>query len=91
MERVVERLNLVKNEINDQIIKLTMSNKILNDICVECRDEFEIRLIESNLKDNKLIIEDSKIDLTEIDKAISVLVAITKLSDKQKNDPRLHA
>lgn len=73
MERVIERLNLVKSDLKDQILDLTIKNKTLVEIVVECKDEFEIGLLKEDLADNSLIITDSKIDMNEIDQAIKML------------------
>lgn len=87
MERVIERLNLVKVELRDLIVDLAVTNKTLKEISSECKDDFETKLIEENYKDNEAIISDSKIDIEEINQVIEVLTAATEMSNLHKKRP----
>lgn len=87
MERVIEKLNLVKVELKDLIVDLTVSNRKLKEIVSECKDNFETRLIEENYKDNEAIIEDSKIDIFEINDAIEILTLSINMKKVNKKRP----
>lgn len=73
MKRVIEILDLVKIDLSTQIIHMSIKSKTLKEIVDECEDTFEVGTLKEDLKDINEIINDSKLDLSEIDLAINLL------------------
>ncbi len=89
MQRVIDRLNLLKVELRDLVIEQSLRRKILLEMQNECKDKLEIRLLNEDLKDNTAIIEDTKLDIEEIDLVVDTLILANGIKDWHKKRPTL--
>ena len=88
MERVIERLGLVKIELNDQIVNLLIHNKKIEKMIPECKDPLLKKIMISNYEDNLEIINDAKLDIEEIDQVVEVLTTACEISEMHKKRPQ---
>lgn len=86
MQRVIERLNLVKIQLNDLIKEMESKSKNINGI-IENQPEHHVnsRIYVSDLLDCEAIIEDSKKEIIDIDEVLLILISLVN----KKNDSGL--
>lgn len=87
MQRVIERLRLVKVQLNDQVISLAIQNRTLDEMLLTCEDSLLKSIMTSNIKDNRAIICDSKLDIEEINQVIEILTAAHDIAEAHKKRP----
>ena len=82
MFRIIEHLDLVKDDLRVAIADKTIENKFLSEMILECEDHLEVKKIKKDFESNEDIIIESKAALIEVDEAIEILKVCSE--DKKK-------
>ena len=83
MFRIIEHLDLVKDDLRVAIADKTIENKFLSEMILECEDHLEVKKIKKDFESNEDIISESKAALIEVDDAIEIL----KVCSEDKKRP----
>lgn len=87
MYRVIDQLNLKKQDLKDLVVKLTIENNIKSKIVCECKDVLKVQLLEEDIEDNNISVIDALETLDEIDQVIKILQKSIKSKQKIEKRP----
>ncbi len=83
MFRIIEHLDLVKDDLRVAIADKTIENTLFSEMILECEDHLEVKKIKKDFESNEDIISESKATLIEVDDAIEIL----KICSEDKKRP----
>ena len=84
MERIIEHLGLLKDDLREAVATLSIENSNLIAIVEECGDKFAVKRMKKHIEDNEDIIYESKETLIEANFVIALLESNMTIEHKKR-------